>query len=118
MESPQDDVSVDEPSSATSKQKSGSKSKLETSSKSKQESGPKPKKSRSDSGGGILALLGDTAGSGEADTTAQHGSHVFDQNCDICTGKVISPPPVLTPTEESSVPEPSPEAEPMDTGTK
>ena len=32
------------------------------------------------------------------DTTSQHGSHVFDQNCDICTGKKKT-------TEKESLPE-------------
>ena len=41
--------------------------------------------------GGILDLL--------TNTTPQHGSHVYDQHCDICTGKVKPPstPPQTSP---------------------
>ena len=38
-------------------------------------------------GGGVLDLL--------TNTTSQHGKHVFDQHCDICTGKI--PPPSTPP---------------------
>ena len=41
--------------------------------------------------GGILDLL--------TNTTPQHGSHIYDQHCDICTGKVKPPstPPQASP---------------------
>lgn len=121
MDSTRDDASVDEQSPSTSKPEPGSKSKPESLPKSK------PKKPRSESkssDGGILSLLSDPIGSssaGEVNTTSQHGSHVYDQHCDICTGKeLISPPPPapVTPLQESSPPRDSPETEPMDTGVR
>lgn len=130
METREDSTSVapKEPtslsSSAGSKQDSGSKS--ATSKKSNSDS-----KSKS---GGILDLIGDVAGSapslsGDSNTTSLHGSHVYDQHCDICTGKassssssssLMTPPPTTSdsPPQGSCTPSPpqhSPEPELMDT---
>ena len=44
----------------------------------------------SSKGGGILDLL--------TNTTSQHAKHVFDQHCDICTGKIKAPPASTEPT--------------------
>ena len=47
-------------------------------------------------GGGVLDIL--------TNTTSQHGSHVFDQHCDICTGKVAPPSPTSTSPHHSTTP--------------
>lgn len=91
----------------------------------KQEPSSKPKshsKAQSDSktsssgggGGGILDLLdsnstGVSSTSGGSNTTAQHGNHVYDQNCDICTGKGPSSPPPAAATAATSSPNGLPE---------
>ena len=38
------------------------------------------------------------------DTTARHGSHVFDQNCSICTGKKEETNTVTMATEDDMAP--------------
>ena len=78
--------------------------KLDTKSHSK----PKLKsesKTPDSSKGGILALL--------TNTTSDHGKHLYDHHCDICTGKMKPPTP-------SNSPPPSPDSrmhEDMETET-
>ena len=109
-----------EQSSATSKlePKLEPISKSEPNSKSKSSS--KTQSDSTSSMGGILDLLDNPNGGSSSavlNTTSQHGSHVYDQHCDICMGKTSSPPP--SPRQQSSssdAPSQSPESkpEPMD----
>ena len=61
----------------------------------KQSSDAKSPDNKGTSGGGILALL--------QSTTSEHGQHLYDHHCDICTGKMK--PPTL-----STSPPPSPDS--------